>query len=79
MDVIHGSSSRSSRRWSEEVENPGAQTPPLVNPPASILDNFDVNKMSNAGFKLDYVEPIDHFGERIGEIELEDIQSEIES
>lgn len=45
----------------------------MVNFFVFILDNFDVNKMLNVGFKLDYVEFIDYFGEWIGEIEFEDI------
>lgn len=45
---------------------------------ASIWDNFDISKISNAGFKLEYVNPETHGESLIGEIVLDDINTEIE-
>lgn len=45
----------------------------MVNIFILIWENFDVNKISNVGFKLDVVEFIENYGECIGEIEFEDI------
>lgn len=76
-------SSQYSARWADELDstnpivNP-ASHPPIQVPPPSIWDKFNVNKMRNAGFKLDYVAPAIHNGQEIGYIENEDIKSEVE-
>ncbi|KAH0685006.1 hypothetical protein KY289_022758 [Solanum tuberosum] len=64
--------SRSSKQsWADEVEEEDA----LLGKPKSIWDNFDIAKLSNAGYKLDYVTPTKK-GD-VAEIKLEDIKSEI--
>lgn len=44
---------------------------------SSIWDNFDIGKISNAGFKLDYTSPNKQSESTVCEIEIEDISSEI--
>lgn len=44
----------------------------------SILDNFDISKIANAEFKLEYVNPECYNNQMIGEIYLGDISSKIE-
>lgn len=44
----------------------------------SIWDEFDIAKLSNAEFKLEFVPPKVQGEPRVGSIELEDITSEIE-
>nr|XP_016478301.1 PREDICTED: uncharacterized protein LOC107799673 [Nicotiana tabacum] len=46
--------------------------------PASVWDNFDIGKITNAGFKLEYVRPEIEGDKLIEEIDAEDIESEIE-
>ncbi|XP_060183323.1 uncharacterized protein LOC132613322 [Lycium barbarum] len=43
----------------------------------SIWDNFDISKISNAGFKLDFVSPLKEGESHVCEIEIEDITSKI--
>uniref|UniRef100_A0A0V0GRI8 Putative ovule protein n=1 Tax=Solanum chacoense TaxID=4108 RepID=A0A0V0GRI8_SOLCH len=45
---------------------------------SSIWDNFDIEKVVNAGFKLEYVAPSNTGKSVYVEIELNDISSEIE-
>lgn len=45
---------------------------------SSIWDEFDIAKLSNAGFKLEYVSPKVQGESQVGAIELEDITSEID-
>lgn len=44
----------------------------------SVWEDFDLSKISNAGFKLEYVAPKTHGESPIVEIELDHISSEIE-
>ncbi|KAH0682965.1 hypothetical protein KY290_021555 [Solanum tuberosum] len=64
-------SSGSKQSWADEVEEEIASS----SKHKSIWDNFDIAKLSNAGYKLDFVPPTKK-GD-IVEIELEDIESEI--
>lgn len=43
-----------------------------------IWGNFDISKLNNVSFKLDYVSSIDVAGGKIGEINYDDIEFEIE-
>lgn len=43
-----------------------------------VWDNFDIGKISNAGFKLEFISPKVHGDATMCEIEIEDISSEIE-
>ncbi|WMV51956.1 hypothetical protein MTR67_045341 [Solanum verrucosum] len=78
-DVVHTSASSSkffpsssgAKSWADQVE---AEIPISK---ASIWDNFDISKVSNAGFKLDYVAPEMQGEIPITVIELGDIESEI--
>ncbi|MCD7467480.1 hypothetical protein HAX54_004934 [Datura stramonium] len=58
--------------WAEKVE-----ADPDLEKKTSIWDNFDISKVSNAGFKLDFVAPDKHGEIPICEIALEDISSEV--
>ncbi|XP_059293843.1 uncharacterized protein LOC132046996 isoform X1 [Lycium ferocissimum] len=66
------SKTESSRRlsWADEVEAELETRP-------SVWDNFSITKISNAGFKLDYVAPELHEEVPVCEIDLENISSEI--
>lgn len=64
-------SSGGKHSWEEEVEEDIASS----DKPKSIWDNFDIAKLANAGYKLDFVPPTKK-GDII-EIKLEDIESEI--
>ncbi|XP_019244532.1 PREDICTED: uncharacterized protein LOC109224406 [Nicotiana attenuata] len=55
-----------------------AEIAPEMNTGGSIWDNFDITKVTNAGFKLEFVEPALHDETPVCEIETEDISSEIE-
>lgn len=46
---------------------------------ASIWDNFDITKLSNAGLKLEFVSPITKGENKVCEIEVEDISTELDS
>ncbi|MCD7447783.1 hypothetical protein HAX54_034768 [Datura stramonium] len=58
--------------WADEVER--QQNMKKV----SVWDKFDIAKMSNAGFKLEFVEPTKHGESSICAIEIDDISTEIE-
>ncbi|XP_060183185.1 uncharacterized protein LOC132613154 [Lycium barbarum] len=68
------SSSKSKQPWADEVEEE-ARASEKKN---SIWDNFDIGKMVNAGFKLEYVAPTTRGECSTVEIEVEDITSELE-
>ncbi|XP_070006789.1 uncharacterized protein [Nicotiana sylvestris] len=67
-------SSSGTKSWAdqveEELEQPTKQS--------SIWENFDISKLSNTRFKLEYVAPTVQGESSIVDIELEDIASEIE-
>ncbi|XP_016503545.2 uncharacterized protein LOC107821624 [Nicotiana tabacum] len=44
----------------------------------SVWDNFDIGKISNAGYKVEFISPKVHGDATVCEIEIEDIRSEIE-
>lgn len=62
------------RSWTEEVE----EMINVAEKKSSILDNFDVGKVVNVEFKLEYVAPSIQGKAAYVEIELDDISSEIE-
>lgn len=64
-------SSNSKNSWADEVEEEATSK----GRKKSIWDDFDITKLSNAGYKLEYID-LAKKGD-IVEIELEDISSEI--
>ncbi|XP_019252859.1 PREDICTED: uncharacterized protein LOC109231671 [Nicotiana attenuata] len=72
---IQSSGNRRKLSWADEAELQEKQQTQL---PSSVWDNFDIAKFTNAGFKLEYVSPEIEVDRQIGEIEAEDIESEIE-
>lgn len=69
-----GNTDRGTKSWAylvdEEQEVPEGKN--------LVWDNFDITKVSNAGFKLEYVPPSKHGEANIVEIEPDDIKSEVE-
>lgn len=65
-------------RNQSNLQPPPNMVNPFSTPETSIWEKFDVSKLSNVGFKLDFISPLDCNGEKNGCIKLEDIQSEIE-
>ncbi|KAG5604639.1 hypothetical protein H5410_026131, partial [Solanum commersonii] len=63
------SSSSGGRSWTDEVDDESVK--PVHQ--SSIWDNFDIAKISNVRFKLEYVEPIMHGESPAIEIESEDM------
>lgn len=49
-----------------------------MNKKKSIWDNFNILKMANAGYKLEYVAPSQVGDKQIVELGIEDIKSEVE-
>lgn len=66
-------SGNSRRSWDDEVEAEDE----LVRKP-SIWEKFDITKLSNAGFKLEYVAPTVHGTTPVCSIDMGDISTEIE-
>ncbi|KAH0723425.1 hypothetical protein KY285_005978 [Solanum tuberosum] len=66
-------SSSGKQSWADEVEEEVASK----GRQKSIWDDFDIAKLSNAGYKLEYVAPSKDGEEQLVEIELDDIRSEI--
>ncbi|PHU03296.1 hypothetical protein BC332_28547 [Capsicum chinense] len=69
--------------WVDEVENEANNSRDgtgrnITAPKASIWDKFDINKLNNSGYKLDYVKPIRTWEMVLVEIKEDDISSEIE-
>ncbi|XP_019263718.1 PREDICTED: uncharacterized protein LOC109241432 [Nicotiana attenuata] len=62
--------------WADEAEI--MEIAQEANSGGTIWDNFDITKVTNAGFKLEFVEPIVHDETPVCEIETEDIKTEIE-
>ncbi|KAH0657385.1 hypothetical protein KY289_026133 [Solanum tuberosum] len=71
-ELIQASSSRSKLSWADEVEIANAQ-----NAKPSVWDSFYIAKLSNAGFKLEFVAPEIHGTSSVCEIALEDISTEL--
>lgn len=65
---IQSSGDRRKLSWADEVELQEKQPTQL---PSSVWDNFDISKITNAGFKLEYVSPETEGDRKIGEIEAE--------
>lgn len=60
-DIVDTPPSLSSHSWADEVKAMESQrnakdTSPIRN--ASVWDNFDISKISNAGFKLEFISPV---------------------
>ncbi|KAG5621777.1 hypothetical protein H5410_006995 [Solanum commersonii] len=66
-------SSSSKQSWADEVEEEAT----AQGKKKSIWDEFDIAKLSNARYKLEYVAPAKQGEKQVVEIELEDIRSEI--
>ncbi|KAH0669885.1 hypothetical protein KY289_024378 [Solanum tuberosum] len=62
------------KSWADVVEEEEKRVPARK---ASIWDDFDISKVSNVGFKLQYVALMSYDTSNIVEIEMEDISSEI--
>lgn len=79
IEVIHNSEVKSQANSGMSAPKPGADLV-MRNMPnrQSIWDNFDITKMSNADFKLQYVSPVKYGKNSVVERELEVIESEIE-
>lgn len=71
-NVVKGGSSNQRLSWAGEVE-----AMDKMEKKSSIWDNFDVGKISNVGFKLDYVSPMKQGESAVCEVEIEEISSEI--
>lgn len=67
------STSKGRKSWADQVEEEES-----IEKKTSVWDNFDITKISNAGFKLEYVSSIVQGDSNIVELELEDIESEVE-
>ncbi|KAM3383419.1 hypothetical protein P3S68_008994 [Capsicum galapagoense] len=59
--------------WADEVEKEEE-----TERKASIWDNFDISEVSNAGFKLEFVYPLKAGGDKVCEIDVDDISTELE-
>lgn len=70
VKLAQASSSRSKISWVDEVEEVE-----IWENKGSIWDNFDIAKITNVGFKLEFVSPDKHGESSIYEIEDEDIAS----
>lgn len=80
-EIVSGGSSQNS--WADKVEQDlsSNETDRGKDPYCkgkSIWDSFDISKIANAGFKLEYVNPEYYNNQKIGEIEMGDISFEIE-
>ncbi|MCD7452079.1 hypothetical protein HAX54_014919 [Datura stramonium] len=64
--------------WADEVEQQGEEVEKHVGNAKSIWNSFDISKISNAGFKLEYVDPGCVGKQLIEDIQVEDISSEFE-
>lgn len=71
-EVIEAMISKSRMSWADEVEAADELTKK-----ASIWENFDITKITNVVFKLEFVSPAIHGNSPICEIDIEDISSEI--
>lgn len=71
-EVVQGTSSSRKLSWVEEVE-----TMEEVEKKSSVWDNFDIGKIANAGFKLEFVASKVHGESTICETEIDDITDEI--
>lgn len=58
------------KTWADEIEEENVRTKSQ----GSVWDNFDMAKVSNAGFKFEYISPIQTGEAPIVEIKLEDIR-----
>ncbi|KAM3377385.1 hypothetical protein P3S68_009798 [Capsicum galapagoense] len=67
-------SGKGRKSWADEVEEEAIQSETAH----LIWDRFDISKVSNAEFKLDYVAPVKQGEKTIIDIDLEDIESEIQ-
>ncbi|KAG5619842.1 hypothetical protein H5410_005060 [Solanum commersonii] len=74
IDGTEEPSNSGRKSWADEVEE--MMEEPVKR--SSIWDNFDIEKVVNAGFKLEYVAPSNTGKSVYVEIELNDISSEIE-
>ncbi|PHU14690.1 hypothetical protein BC332_15895 [Capsicum chinense] len=59
--------------WADEVEKEEE-----TERKTSIWDNFDISKVSNAGFKLEFVSPLKAGEDKVREIDVDDISTELE-
>uniref|UniRef100_M1DB28 Uncharacterized protein n=1 Tax=Solanum tuberosum TaxID=4113 RepID=M1DB28_SOLTU len=71
-EIVQASRSSSKQSWADEVE-----AMQEVQRKPSIWKNFDINKVSDAGFQLEFVAPEIHRESAVCEIGIEDISSEI--
>ncbi|XP_019237195.1 PREDICTED: uncharacterized protein LOC109217410 [Nicotiana attenuata] len=62
------------KSWADEVE----EVTEKQRKKSSVWDNFDIAKISNAGYKLEYVQPRKIGENQIIEIEVDDTSSEVE-
>ncbi|XP_070025730.1 uncharacterized protein [Nicotiana sylvestris] len=70
--MVHARDGRKS--WADEVEEMNE----THGKKSSVWDNFDITKISNVGYKLEYVQPKTTGELNFVEIELEDISTEVE-
>lgn len=68
---------RSYEQWKEILATPSRGGRKYAVKRNSVWDNFDITKITNAGFKLEYVAPEIHGETPVIDIELDDISSEI--
>lgn len=78
MEITQTQGSGPKQSWADEVEQQEANLGKKNDSLSSIWDKFDISKISNAGFKLEFVNPESVGEQRIGEIDVEDISSEID-
>ncbi|KAH0696218.1 hypothetical protein KY290_013576 [Solanum tuberosum] len=73
-EMLKSPSTSGTKSWADVVEEEVKSIPVRK---VSIWDDFDISKVSNTGFKLEYVEPTSYDSSAIVDIDLEDISSEI--
>lgn len=67
--IVEASSSNNKQSWADEVE----EEEELMKSKRSIWDDFNISKLANAGYKLDYVAPSKSGAQQVMEIGLDDI------